>query len=89
MKIVYFGLILILSIKCQAQENATSFLQHQFSEDEKFFCDTHIGKSKKVPSSVHKLKPGDIDIVAAIGDSLTGFFIDDTRFFSEIISFQI
>ena len=28
-------------------------------------------KSETKPKSVHKLKPGDIDVVAAIGDSLT------------------
>ncbi|KAK5650365.1 hypothetical protein RI129_001394 [Pyrocoelia pectoralis] len=29
-----------------------------------------IGRSFTVPSSVHKLRPGDIDIIAAMGDSL-------------------
>lgn len=29
------------------------------------------GRSTTVPTSVHKLRPGDIDIVSAIGDSLT------------------
>ena len=28
-------------------------------------------RSEEVPKSVHKLTPGDIDIVAALGDSLT------------------
>ena len=28
-------------------------------------------KSNPKPTSVHKLQPGDIDIIAAIGDSLT------------------
>ncbi|TGZ57433.1 hypothetical protein DBV15_11347, partial [Temnothorax longispinosus] len=29
------------------------------------------GRSSKVPESVHKLRPGDIDVIAAMGDSLT------------------
>jgi hypothetical protein len=48
-------------------------LQRQFGENDKFFCDfSEVPKrSEKVPTSVHKLRPGDVDIVAAIGDSLT------------------
>lgn len=38
-----------------------------------FFCDVNgPGKrSERVPASVHKVTPGDVDIVAALGDSLT------------------
>lgn len=46
-------------------------VQKQFSSEQKFFCDTKEGRSKITPTSVHKLKPGDIDIIGAIGDSLT------------------
>lgn len=48
-------------------------LQRQFSQNESFFCDVRgPGKrSKNVPTSVHALRPGDIDIIGAIGDSLT------------------
>jgi hypothetical protein len=28
-------------------------------------------RSERVPTSVHKLKPGDIDVIGGIGDSLT------------------
>ena len=55
-------------------------LQKQFSDDEKFLCDTREGRSKIVPTSVHKLRPGDIDVIGAIGDSLTaanGVFAHD------------
>ena len=31
----------------------------------------YLDKSYKKPKSVHKLRPGDIDIVAALGDSIT------------------
>lgn len=48
-------------------------MQKQFSSDEPFFCDVNgPGKrSATPPTSVHQLRPGDIDIVGAIGDSLT------------------
>ncbi|CRL02307.1 CLUMA_CG015368, isoform A [Clunio marinus] len=48
-------------------------LQPQLTQNESFFCDTTTipKKSKNIPQSVHELRPGDIDIVGAIGDSLT------------------
>lgn len=47
-------------------------LQRQFSNNDKFFCDLRYGaRSNVIPTSVHRLKPGDIDIIGAIGDSLT------------------
>jgi hypothetical protein len=48
-------------------------LQRQFSLNESFFCDLNKPerRSKTVPTSVHKLRPGDIDIIGALGDSLT------------------
>lgn len=38
-----------------------------------FFCDVKGpgARSKTIPKSVHELRPGDIDVVGAIGDSLT------------------
>ncbi|XP_053538589.1 phospholipase B1, membrane-associated [Ictalurus punctatus] len=38
-----------------------------------FSC-THTGPSDTVPSSVHRLRPGDISVVAAVGDSITAGF---------------
>ncbi|KAF4084484.1 hypothetical protein AMELA_G00129140 [Ameiurus melas] len=38
-----------------------------------FSC-THTGPSDTVPSSVHRLRPGDINVVAAVGDSITAGF---------------
>jgi hypothetical protein len=48
-------------------------VQRQFAEDYPFFCDVNGpgARSKTVPKSVHELRPGDIDVVGAIGDSLT------------------
>ncbi|XP_076482060.1 phospholipase B1, membrane-associated-like [Bombus vancouverensis nearcticus] len=36
-----------------------------------FPCNVTAGRSSKVPHSVHHLRPGDIDVIAAMGDSLT------------------
>ncbi|XP_011688726.1 PREDICTED: phospholipase B1, membrane-associated isoform X2 [Wasmannia auropunctata] len=36
-----------------------------------FPCNVTGGRSSAVPESVHKLRPGDIDVIAAMGDSLT------------------
>lgn len=47
-------------------------VQTQFSDKFNFFCDARYGaRSKTVPTNVHLLTPGDIDVVAALGDSLT------------------
>ncbi|XP_012266310.2 phospholipase B1, membrane-associated-like [Athalia rosae] len=35
-----------------------------------FPCDVRGGRSKSRPDSVHRLRPGDIDVVGALGDSL-------------------
>lgn len=39
-----------------------------------FPCDLSQARSAQVPSSVHRLRPGDIDILGALGDSLTAGF---------------
>ncbi|XP_033213047.1 phospholipase B1, membrane-associated-like [Belonocnema kinseyi] len=49
-------------------------VQDRVPEYVPFPCDVKAGKSSRVPTSVHKLKPGDIDIVAAMGDSLIAGF---------------
>ncbi|EZA61435.1 Phospholipase B1, membrane-associated [Ooceraea biroi] len=36
-----------------------------------FPCNVTVGRSSEVPDSVHKLRPGDIDVIGAIGDSVT------------------
>lgn len=48
-------------------------VQKPYPPDHQFFCDPQGpgGRSGTVPSSVHKLRPGDIDVIGAIGDSLT------------------
>lgn len=48
-------------------------VQKPFAESDRFFCDPDgPGKrSDSIPNSVHQLRPGDIDIIAAMGDSLT------------------
>ncbi|XP_045765635.1 phospholipase B1, membrane-associated-like [Maniola jurtina] len=46
--------------------------QSTFPPSTPFPCQDSIrwGRSRQVPTSVHRLRPGDIDVVAAIGDSL-------------------
>lgn len=57
--------------KRKIQNESGVYLQEPFSDLTPFPCDTVRGKSIKRPSSVHKLRPGDIDVIGAIGDSLT------------------
>lgn len=45
--------------------------QKQIARNVPFPCDVKGFRSSKVPTSVHQLRPGDIDIIAALGDSLT------------------
>ncbi|XP_055628956.1 phospholipase B1, membrane-associated isoform X2 [Toxorhynchites rutilus septentrionalis] len=46
-------------------------IQPQYPPDQPFFCNTTGMRSFPAPTSAHKVRPGDIDIVGAIGDSLT------------------
>ncbi|KAJ6645952.1 Phospholipase B1, membrane-associated [Pseudolycoriella hygida] len=48
-------------------------VQEPFPENQPLFCDPNGPgrRSNDVPNSVHKLRPGDIDVIASIGDSLT------------------
>ncbi|XP_033362635.1 phospholipase B1, membrane-associated-like isoform X1 [Bombus vosnesenskii] len=45
--------------------------QKEVPIDVPFLCNVTAGRSPKVPESVHHLKPGDIDVIAAMGDSVT------------------
>ncbi|CAG9863729.1 unnamed protein product [Phyllotreta striolata] len=52
--------------------NKTHKAAKKLSPDVPFPCDlTYGGRSKKVPTTVHELRPGDIDIVGNLGDSLS------------------
>uniref|UniRef100_A0A8D8TC04 Phospholipase B1, membrane-associated n=1 Tax=Cacopsylla melanoneura TaxID=428564 RepID=A0A8D8TC04_9HEMI len=46
--------------------------QNYISSKIPFPCEnsTHLGRSKVKPDNVHRLRPGDIDVVGAMGDSL-------------------
>ncbi|EEB19895.1 phospholipase B, plb1, putative [Pediculus humanus corporis] len=46
-------------------------LQPLISENVPFPCDVTNGRSPKRPISVHELRPGDIDVIGSLGDSLT------------------
>lgn len=62
-------------------------VQQQFSDDFPFFCNLTNKRSEITPRSVHELRPGDIDIIGALGDSTlfgTGALaVDPAEFFLE------
>ncbi|XP_052873446.1 phospholipase B1, membrane-associated-like [Anopheles cruzii] len=53
------------------QRTSGPFRQDTIPPEVPFPCNVSLGRSQRVPSSVHKLRPGDIGVVAALGDSLT------------------
>ncbi|XP_006618964.1 phospholipase B1, membrane-associated-like isoform X4 [Apis dorsata] len=52
-------------------ERTPTNFQKKIQLDVPFPCNVTGGRSPKIPNSVHRLRPGDIDVIAAIGDSLT------------------
>ncbi|XP_043797736.1 phospholipase B1, membrane-associated-like [Apis laboriosa] len=46
-------------------------IQEEIPTDILFPCNVTDGRSPTIPDSVHHLRPGDIDVIAAMGDSLT------------------
>ncbi|XP_076763921.1 phospholipase B1, membrane-associated-like [Xylocopa sonorina] len=50
---------------------ATRNIQEEVPANVPFPCNVTGGRSLNVPNSVHRLRPGDIDVIAAMGDSLT------------------
>ncbi|XP_003693107.1 phospholipase B1, membrane-associated-like [Apis florea] len=46
-------------------------IQKEFPINVPFPCNVTGGRSPTVPDSVNRLRPGDIDVIAAMGDSLT------------------
>lgn len=54
--------------------------QRHLDHDTKFPCDVTKARSSERPKSVHRLRPGDIDVVGAMGDSLTaGYGLEATN----------
>ncbi|XP_035736603.1 phospholipase B1, membrane-associated-like [Vespa mandarinia] len=54
-------------------------IQEPVSQNVPFPCDVRGWRSNVTPTSVHRLKPGDIDVIASMGDSLsagTGVFAE-------------
>lgn len=45
--------------------------QKQLEESTNFYCSTIDTRSSTRPTSVHELRPGDIDVIGSIGDSLS------------------
>lgn len=47
-------------------------VQKEFPKNARFFCNVNIAKNdKESPKSVHELRPSDIKVIGAIGDSLS------------------
>lgn len=46
-------------------------MQKRIPKSQKFPCPLNGTRSESIPESVHRLRPGDIDIIAAMGDSMT------------------
>ncbi|XP_055692992.1 phospholipase B1, membrane-associated-like [Lutzomyia longipalpis] len=53
------------------QRNSGNFLQAHVPPTRAFPCQTEGFRSATPPVSVHQVRPGDVDIIAAVGDSLT------------------
>lgn len=49
----------------------TGRVQDKISSEQAFPCPLNNTRSPQPPTSVHRLRPGDIDIIGAMGDSLT------------------
>ncbi|XP_063983894.1 phospholipase B1, membrane-associated-like [Diachasmimorpha longicaudata] len=49
-------------------------VQDPVPENVPFPCNITAGRSESVPTSVDRLRPGDIDVIGAMGDSLTAGF---------------
>lgn len=45
--------------------------RYQQQQKTQFSCDVSFGRSATRPISVHKVRPGDIDVIAAFGDSIS------------------
>ncbi|XP_071876922.1 phospholipase B1, membrane-associated-like isoform X2 [Bombus fervidus] len=73
MKKLYLCLVLELCVLTMSQRTAldTSILNYIYRGYRNWLTQSYAGRSSKVPESVHRLKPGDIDVIAAMGDSLT------------------
>ncbi|XP_031840783.1 phospholipase B1, membrane-associated isoform X2 [Nomia melanderi] len=52
-------------------DNILPNTQEEIPANVPFPCNVTGGRSPRVPTSVHRLRPGDIDVIGSIGDSLT------------------
>jgi hypothetical protein len=63
--IVYFSVVAFASF------DARNTIPSLSATEKRFSCATNNSRSGKPPLSVHQLMPGDVDVIAALGDSLT------------------
>ncbi|XP_037917626.1 phospholipase B1, membrane-associated-like [Hermetia illucens] len=67
------------------QRTSGDFLQKRIPNNIPFPCRGEGYRSRTIPTSVHQLRPGDIDIVAAMGDSLTAATAANSRTLLEVL----
>jgi hypothetical protein len=56
-----------------------SFLQEKFNDESEFPCNKTIGKSLKIPDTIHRLRPGGNKIVQFFYARLTSFLSVQTN----------
>ncbi|KAI4460286.1 phospholipase b plb1 [Holotrichia oblita] len=61
-------------VRSQQYRNQLQKNQDTIDNSDPFPCETTGFRSDEKPDSVHRLKPGDIDVIGAMGDSLTAGF---------------
>ncbi|GJQ87242.1 hypothetical protein Trydic_g8471 [Trypoxylus dichotomus] len=63
--------------RVQYARNPMNYLQRSqpfINDSAPFYCNTNGFRSSTRPDSIHRLQPGDIDVIGAMGDSLTAGF---------------
>ncbi|CAD1473038.1 unnamed protein product [Heterotrigona itama] len=71
-----FCLLLQLCVFVVAEKSIldSSAIRSPYRAYRRYLANNYDGRSAEVPESVHRLRPGDIDVIAAMGDSLIAGF---------------
>ncbi|VVC30184.1 Hypothetical protein CINCED_3A016076 [Cinara cedri] len=74
-KPIYYPIRLFMQTMFSSQRQLDKYrmlqkTQRRVLKSTEFFCDTNGMRSPTRPTSAHKVRPGDVDIVGSIGDSL-------------------
>ncbi|XP_043526156.1 phospholipase B1, membrane-associated-like isoform X2 [Frieseomelitta varia] len=88
MKKLCLCLLLQLCVFAVAQESIldSSTVRMFYRVYRRFLANNYDGRSPEVPESVHRLRPGDIDVIAAMGDSIVvGLGLTSINFFDLMV----